>query len=262
MPTQSTQLDTLHAELRACRRCLEEGYWIVPGPVFSGGSAAGVMLIGQAPGVTEGKVKRPFNAGSGKRLFQWLGEAGWDEAEFRTRHYMTAVTKCYPGPSGNGKGDRVPTPFEQALCRPWLEQEIRLVNPRLMILVGGLAIKLLYPANARLNELIGTAAYFPPEALVGDLLNFDITKAKILTTGDHQQTTAAGETVDQLHFTSEEPFLTRHSSLVARHSTGGRFIVPLPHPSGASLWPNKAENQALIRRAIKLLDAIRIAYGL
>lgn len=240
------QLATLHAELRACRRCLEEGYWIVPGPVFSGGPEARVMLIGQAPGVTEGQVKRPFNAGSGKRLFQWLGEAGWDEAGFRARDYMTAVTKCYPGPSGNGKGDRVPSPREQALCRSWLEQEIRLVNPRLMILVGGLAIKLLYPASARLNELIGTAAYFPPEALAADPLNFDLSKAHKVTSYD-------------LRLTSEESFLTRNSSLDTRHSAGGRYVVPLPHPSGASLWPNKPENQALIRKAITLLGVIRIA---
>ena len=239
-------LATLHADLRACRRCLEEGYWIVPGPVFSGGAEARVMLIGQAPGITEGQVKRPFNAGSGKRLFQWLGEAGWDEAGFRARHYMTAVTKCYPGPSGNGKGDRVPSPREQALCRPWLEREIRLVNPRLMILVGGLAIKLFYPASARLNELIGTAAWFPPEALAADPLNFDLSKADRLT-------------IDDLQVTSGESFITRNSSFVIRHSSGGRFVVPLPHPSGASLWPNKPENQALIRKAITLLEVIRIA---
>jgi len=247
----SDQFATLHTELRACRRCLEEGYWIVPGPVFSGGPEARVMLIGQAPGVTEGQVKRPFNAGSGKRLFQWLGEAGWDESEFRANAYMTAVTKCYPGPSGNGKGDRVATPFEQALCRPWLEQEIRLVNPQLMILVGGLAIKLLYPPSARLNELIGTAAYFPPEALAANPLNFDLAQASLMT-GDEIQAMA----------TSDESPLTRHSSLVNRHSAVGRFVVPLPHPSGASLWPNKAENQALIKRAIGILAEIRIAFVL
>ncbi len=248
-------LATLHAELRSCRRCLEEGYWIVPGPVFSGGPAARVMLIGQAPGITEGQVKRPFNAGSGKRLFQWLGEAGWDEAEFRERAYMTAVTKCYPGPSGNGKGDRVPSPREQALCRPWLEQEIRLVNPALMLLVGGLAIKLLYPANARLNELIGTAAWFPPEALAADPLNFDLSRAEIIRT-------ANGRTITAESAASGDALLTRHSSLETPHLTGGRFVVPLPHPSGVSLWPNKPENQALIRRAVKLLSAIRVAYRL
>ncbi len=236
--------DELHGELHACRRCLEEGYWIAPGPVFSRGAGAGLMLIGQAPGPTEAVVKRPFNAGSGKRLFKWLAEAGWDEAEFRATAYMTAITKCYPGRSDNGKGDRVATPLEQALCRPWLEQELRLVNPRLLILVGGLAIKLLYPASVRLDEIIGTAAYFPPEA--ADPLNFDLSQAKIVTS---EEGVASG----QWSVVSKEG-ITRRSSLVTRHS---RYVVPLPHPSGASLWPNKPENQVLIARAMALLREIR-----
>lgn len=225
-------LTIMHTKLRACRRCLEEGYRIVPGPVFSSGPEPRVMLIGQAPGITEGQVKRPFNAGSGKRLFQWLTNAGWDEEDFRARHYMTAVTKCYPGPSSTGKGDRVPTPFEQALCRPWLEQEIRLVNPRLMLLVGGLAIKLLHPPNTRLHEIVGTVAYFPPETLVTDSLNFNLTAAEILPTFD----------------TTKDP--------------KGRWVVPLPHPSGVSLWYNRPENQELVRKAITILNDIRTAYEL
>lgn len=190
------------------------------------------MLIGQAPGPTEAVVKRPFNAGSGKRLFQWLGEAGWDEAEFRANAYMTAVTKCYPGRNDNGKGDRVATPFEQALCRPWLESEIRLINPRLLILIGGLAIKLLYSPNTRLNEIIGTAAYFPPETLFPNPVNFKLADAELLA-----------------HF---DPL----------KAVDGRWIVPLPHPSGASLWHNRPENKALIGRATALLHDIRVANGL
>jgi len=231
--TTALGFDELHAELAACRRCLEEGYWIAPGPVFSRGAGAGLMLIGQAPGPTEAVVKRPFNAGSGKRLFKWLAEAGWDEAEFRATAYMTAITKCYPGRSDTGKGDRVATPFEQSLCRPWLEQELRLVRPRLLILVGGLAIKLLYPPSVRLDEIIGTAAYFAPG--VDDPLNFDLSQAKIVTS-------------DQWLMTSE---------VEARLTRQGRFVVPLPHPSGASLWPNRPENQVLISRAMVLLREIR-----
>ena len=237
--TAGVTFEELHDELRSCRRCLEEGYWIAPGPVFSRGAGAGLMLIGQAPGPTEAIVKRPFNAGSGKRLFKWLAEAGWDEAEFRATTYMTAITKCYPGRSDSGKGDRVATPFEQAICRPWLDQELRLVNPRLLILVGGLAIRLLYPAGARLNEIIGTAAYFPPQALADNPLNFDLSQAQVVAS-------------DDLRATSDE--LNRHPPLATRH---GRFVVPLPHPSGASLWPNKPENQVLISRAMALLREIR-----
>ena len=53
-----------------------------------------------------------------------------------------------------------------------------------MILVGGLAIKQLYPAKMRLNEIIGTAAWFPPEALAADPLNFNLAQAEIITTAD------------------------------------------------------------------------------
>ncbi|MCA9977718.1 MAG: hypothetical protein KC413_18290, partial [Anaerolineales bacterium] len=97
----------LHIDMRACRRCLQAGHAITPGAVFSSGRERRVLLIGQAPGVTEVTAGRPFNATSGTRLFKWLGEAGWAEDDFRARHTMTAVTKCYPGKDKSGKGDRV-----------------------------------------------------------------------------------------------------------------------------------------------------------
>lgn len=229
-------LRQLHEEMRACRRCLEAGFAITAGAVFRGGPGARVMLIGQAPGVTEVAAKRPFNAGSGTRLFQWLGQAGWDEDDFRERHYMTAVTKCYPGKDKGGKGDRVSSKAEQALCRPFLEREIALVNPQLMILVGGLAIKLLYPAKMKLNEVVGTAVYFPLETLTHPV-NFNFTDGRLITNHANLQ------------------------SLIINHPDG-RFVVPFPHPSGASLWPNQPANQRLIAQAIQMLSAIRSTFNL
>ncbi len=226
------ELQQLQTTMRGCRICLEAGYDIVPGAVFQGNSGARAMIIGQAPGVTEVEAKRPFNASSGRRLFQWLGEAGWEEDDFRSRHYMTSVTKCYPGKHSNGKGDRVPTKAEQAFCRPYLEREIALVNPRLIIPVGGLAIKLFYPTSARLKDIIGRGAYFPPEIMAENPVNFKLKQAKKLAAFDDEM------------------------------SQDGRWIVPLPHPSGASLWPNKPENQALIQEAIEFLAAIREVLGL
>ena len=224
-----TPLQQLHAEMRACRLCLHAGHEIIPGAVFQGDAAARVMLIGQAPGVTEVEAKRPFNAGSGRRLFQWLSAAGWEETDFRHRQYMTAVTKCYPGKGSNGKGDRVPSRAEQALCRPFLEREITLINPCLIIPVGGLAIKLFYRASARLEDIIGRAAYFPPET-VQNPVNFDLSQAERLDAFDPTR------------------------------SRAGRWLVPLPHPSGASLWPNRPANQALIARAVQILADIRRAW--
>lgn len=193
----------LQARLRACRRCLEAGHWVAPGPVVHGAATAQVMTIGQAPGITEAQVKRPFNAGSGRRLFQWLGAAGFDEAEFRAGQYMVAVTRCYPGKAAGGHGDRVPTPAEQALCRPWLEAELALIDPRLIIPIGRLAIGLFYEPPWQLEDVIGT-----------------------------------------------------------QREVDGRVIIPLPHPSGASTWPNKPANAARIQAAIKKIARQRRTLGL
>jgi uracil-DNA glycosylase family 4 len=210
---------------------VEAGYAVTPGAIFSHPPAAKVLLIGQAPGVTEVKAQRPFNAGSGKRLFRWLEIAGWHEIEFRSHYAMTAVTKCYPGKGKNGKGDRVPSRVEQRFCRPFLEQEIALFRPTVIILVGGLAIKLFYPSSRKLSEIIGTACYFPPTVLT-EPVNFNLSQAQLITEFDKAK------------------------------GLDGRWVVPLPHPSGASLWPNKPENQALIDRAIDLLGQIRQAWSL
>ena len=113
------------------------------------------MIIGQAPGITEAEAGRPFNAGSGTRLFSWLEQAGFTEDRFRAEQYMTSVTKCFPGKSKGGGGDRVPSRAEQTLCRPFLDREIELINPSLLIPVGRLAIGLFFPAKLPLTEIIG-----------------------------------------------------------------------------------------------------------
>jgi uracil-DNA glycosylase len=149
-------LTELHARLRTCRLCLDAAHDIYPRAIFSGQSGASIMIIGQAPGITEKEAGRPFNAGSGMRLFRWLADAGIDETWFRNTQYLTSVTKCYPGRSKSGGGDRVPSSAEQTLCRPFLDQEITLIGPRLILPVGGLAISLFYPVGQPLREIIGT----------------------------------------------------------------------------------------------------------
>ncbi len=149
-------LAQLHSQMRSCRLCADAGHEVVPQAVFSGQHGARIMSIGQAPGITEVEAGRPFNAGSGKRLFQWLAEAGLDETWFRATQYMTSVTKCYPGRAKSGSGDRVPARAEQTLCRPYLDREIELINPELIIPIGRLAIDIFYPKGAKLTEIIGT----------------------------------------------------------------------------------------------------------
>jgi uracil-DNA glycosylase len=217
---------SLQGKMIACRLCITEGFSIEPGAVFSGNAEAEVMLIGQAPGITEVTAKRPFNAGSGQRLFQWLSRAEFIESAFRQDQYMTAVTKCYPGKNRSGKGDRVPSRREQNLCRAFLNKELHLVNPRLIIPVGSLAIQLFFNKALKLSDVIGRAAFWEDES------------------GDEWP-----------HFSSDGSMLL--TSLPKKWPSNGRWIVPLPHPSGASLWPNRPENQQLIDQAIGLLNEIR-----
>lgn len=219
--------EALHREMHTCRKCLDAGFEIVPGAIFSGRETAKVMIIGQAPGATEVVARRPFNAGSGSRLFQWLGQAGWDEETFRQTQYMTAVTKCYPGKSDSGRGDRVPTKKEQGLCRPFLVQEILMVQPRLIIPVGRLAINLFYESRARLADVIGSAVFIRARSITG---------------------------IEELKVRKGIQF----EHLPEHIEDSGAWIVPLPHPSGASSWPNLDQNQLLIRRAIELLARLRV----
>ena len=153
---KEAQLTLLKKEMKNCRACLEEGYEIYPPAVISGSIPARFMTIGQAPGITEQEAGRPFNAGSGKRLFEWLGRAGLEEDWFRETQYMTSVTKCYPGRQPTGSGDRVPSRREQELCRGYLDREIALVDPVVIIPIGRLAINLFFPKKAKLAEIIGT----------------------------------------------------------------------------------------------------------
>jgi len=155
MPGTQETFAQLQSAMRACQKCLDAGYWVQPPAVTQGTHTARMMTIGQAPGITEVEVGRPFNAGSGKRLFEWLGRAGIDETWFRTTQYMTSVTKCYPGRQNSGSGDRVPSRREQKLCRPFLDQELALVQPEVIIPIGRLAITLFFDPKQKLDEIIG-----------------------------------------------------------------------------------------------------------
>ena len=111
------------------------------------------MLVGQAPGAKEGPAGRPFAWTAGKTLFRWFAGIGIDEETFRARVYMAAVCRCFPGKNVKG-GDRVPAPLEVENCSRWLEREMRLLGPDLIIPVGKLAISQLMPVT-RLTEVVG-----------------------------------------------------------------------------------------------------------
>lgn len=145
-------LEEHNAALSVCVRC---GYAdAAVRPILSESRSPRAMLVGQAPGKVEMGGRRPFAGRAGKTLFRWLEQAGVDEATFRERVYIAAVTRCYPGPSPSGRGDRAPSGRERQNCSGWLDAELRIIRPPLLILVGRLAIDRFLGSQA-LDELVG-----------------------------------------------------------------------------------------------------------
>ena len=145
-------LDLHRDALLRCRRC-RLGSDITP--VASQARNPRAMLVGQAPGKVEAEGGVPFAGRAGRTLFGWFGRAGLDEEAAREKIYIAAVTRCFPGPHPSGRGDRVPTKQEQAQCADWLDAELRIIRPKLLIPVGRLAIERFLPALP-LDQLIGT----------------------------------------------------------------------------------------------------------
>jgi uracil-DNA glycosylase family 4 len=129
---------SLQRDLRVCRACVEAGYPLESLPVLNDFVGQRAYMYGQAPGPVEGAERRPWRGRAGQTLRRWLG---MDEETFYGTFYCASVTRCYPGKAPGGKGDRVPTPREQDLCQFWRDWELKLLRPRLIVPVGGLAIK-------------------------------------------------------------------------------------------------------------------------
>ena len=145
-------LESLQRDNRRCRACVEAGYPLESWPVLEGRAGQRAYILGQAPGAVEGEQRRPWRGRAGTTLRRWLR---MDEAEFYATFYCASITRCYPGRSPSGRGDRAPTPREQQLCAFWRDWELRLLRPGLVVTVGGLALRRLLGLS-RLTDCIGS----------------------------------------------------------------------------------------------------------
>jgi len=131
------RLTELLGEIRNCQKCgIPRTQKVLP----SGGADSEVMVIGQSPGKRELVTSEPFSGPAGARLFRWFAGIGIDEADLRSVAYITAVMKCYPGHVPGRKIDKSPAPSQTRNCAPFLERELRIVRPRLLVPVGRLAV--------------------------------------------------------------------------------------------------------------------------
>ena len=149
MTNKTTLIKHHQAALKNCQLCPQ----MFGPPVCGEAIISPIMLIGQAPGDKEIIIPKPFAWTAGKTLFKWFQQLGINETEFRKLVYISAVCRCFPGKKPRG-GDRVPNLSEIKNCSHWLNAEIALLEPQLMIPVGKLAISQ-YLEVKRLTEVIG-----------------------------------------------------------------------------------------------------------
>jgi uracil-DNA glycosylase family 4 len=120
--------------------------------VFGVGSIdASLMFVGEAPGADEDEQGEPFVGKAGQLLTKIIQTMGLQ----RETVYIANILKCRPDTPGQSAGNRKPTPAEMATCIPYLHEQIDLIQPRVLVALGGTAVEGLLGKTAGITKLRG-----------------------------------------------------------------------------------------------------------
>jgi len=138
-------LSELNKEIALCQQCEIAKYrnMVVPG---EGAEAADIMFIGEAPGWHEDQQGRPFVGPAGKFLDELLASIRLK----REQVYIANVIKCRP------QGNRDPLPMEIQNCRVWLERQIEIISPKMIVTLGRYSMAMFFPGKS-ISRIHGTA---------------------------------------------------------------------------------------------------------
>ena len=154
------------AACRACHACVDDRIIPEANPTFQGEWGAPFFLVGQAPGPSERVSRRPFSGRAGKELDRWMIRAGFESPdEFRRQTYIAALMRCLPGRNASGTGDLRPPPAAIANCAHWLDAELRILKPKVLMLVGQMAINRFLgpgPLELRVGRRFGDSPVMVP----------------------------------------------------------------------------------------------------
>jgi uracil-DNA glycosylase family 4 len=147
---QATTWGALSIEMSTCTACRlsESRTNVVPGMAPPG---ARILLVGEAPGRSEDEGGLPFVGRSGQLLDRVLAEVGLD----RSTLAVVNTVKCRP------PDNRTPTRSEQATCRPWLDAQVRAVDPAVVVTLGGTALAWALGRSVRIGEVHGSVHRLP-----------------------------------------------------------------------------------------------------
>jgi uracil-DNA glycosylase family 4 len=151
-PTVATDsFEELRAKVLACTKCpnlVAFRHSVVFGV---GNPRAEVMFVGEAPGADEDLQGEPFVGRAGELLTKIIQTMGYQRSEV----YIANVLKCRPDIPPGTPGNRQPTPIEMATCLPYLRQQIELIQPKLMVALGGTAMRGLFGKEEPMKSMRG-----------------------------------------------------------------------------------------------------------
>ena len=143
--TKQNQLDKLKQECNSCQKCVLGS--TRNNIVFSDGSAeAKILLIGEAPGADEDATGTPFVGRAGKLLTKLIEDCGFSRKD---DFYICNTVKCRP------PENRVPTNEEKALCEKYLLEQIKIVNPKVIVLCGATSAKSFLGDKIKISQIRG-----------------------------------------------------------------------------------------------------------
>ena len=145
-------LDAVAAEVRACTRCrlAQTRTNAVPG---EGRADTEVVFVGEGPGQTEDQQGRPFVGRAGDLLVKLLSTLGWRRQEV----FITNIVKCRP------PGNRDPEPDEIAACVPYLQRQLEVLDPAVIVTLGRFSMGHFRPGE-RITQIHGTTAPVSPDS--------------------------------------------------------------------------------------------------
>jgi uracil-DNA glycosylase len=151
LPSKAVLLDPIRERVCACTKCAHLACSRTQTVFGVGNPDADLMFIGEAPGVDEDQQGEPFVGRAGQLLTKIIKAMNFAREDV----YIANILKCRPDMPSGGFGNRAPTPTEMQTCRPYLVEQIDVIQPRVLVALGAVAVEGLLGMRGTMRELRG-----------------------------------------------------------------------------------------------------------
>src|ERR1700731_1638787 len=150
-PNKSDLLDPVRDRVSICTKCPHLVRTRTQTVFGVGNADADLMFVGEAPGADEDAQGEPFVGRAGQLLTKIIRAMGFAREDV----YIANILKCRPDTPGSAYGNRAPTPREMQTCRPYLMEQIDIIQPKVIVALGAVAVEGLLGTRAPMRELRG-----------------------------------------------------------------------------------------------------------